>query len=91
MKEFKTIMSSQILVIIFLGGIAFGSLLGHPVYHTKIVRILPEQIYPEYIMKHAMRWHGNITVAKKEEDGNWIGIRKNGEPFKLFKQEVENE
>ena len=83
MTEFRYIFLSQILTIAFLVGIVLGTQAGYPVYHTRIVKVMPEQIYPEYVMERAMRFHG-IPVATKEGCGDWIGIDKKGRPFKIF-------
>ena len=85
MKEIKIIVLVQIGAILLLGGVALGTLAGYPVYITKIVKVMPEQVYPEYVMKHAKRYH-NIPVATKEECGDWIGIRKDGVPIKIFRE-----
>lgn len=83
MKEFKFIFLSQILIINLLFGICLGNLTGYPIYHTKIIKVMPEQIYPEYIMKQALRHNGVLWAYK---DGkNWLFINKKGISCKLFK------
>ncbi len=87
MKEFNLIFVSQILVIIFGLGIIFGSFIGVPVYYTKIVRVLPEQIYPEIVIRKAMKWNG-VYVATRDENGEWLFIDRYGKPCKLFFKEA---
>jgi hypothetical protein len=84
MKEIKHIVLSQIFTIAVFSGIVLGSLTSKPVYITKIIKVMPEQVYPEYIMRHALIHHG-VYATKKEENGDWIGIDKKKRPFKLFK------
>lgn len=67
MKEFKIILMVQILAMSILGGVAIGSLVGHPVYITKIVKVMPEEIFPEQIAKRALKWHGTLFATKERE------------------------
>lgn len=84
MREFKYIVTTQILAIAILSGVALGSFLGKTIYITKTVNILPEKIFPDLVFKKAMNYHGTLYATKEEYCSRWLFIDKEGIPRSLF-------
>ena len=79
MKEFKYIIASQALAIIFLSGIALGSLISQ----IKLIHIPPIKFASQdEVIKMAMKYHG--TCGAYHENETWYFVDKTGMPCKLF-------
>ena len=76
--EFKHIFLSQIMIILFLIGLALGS----TIQETKIIKSPPPIIYPYVIIEQAKKYHGTLLATK--ENGKWFFINKQGKPCSLF-------
>lgn len=88
MKEFKFIVAIQVLAIAFLIGITIGS----TIQEKKIIQISnqPKLASEEFIMKHAMAFHGTLGAYYDSNKECWYFIDKKKRPCKLF-MGVENE
>ena len=88
MKEFKFIVAIQVLAIAFLIGITIGS----TIQEKKIIQIpnRPKLASEEFIMKHAMTFHGILGAYYDSNKECWYFIDKRKCPCKLF-MGVENE
>lgn len=85
MTEFKNILISQLLVILFFIGLALGS----TIQQTRVVQLpalkLPSQ---DYVLARAKVRHG-VKVAYYKE-GNWFFENEKGVTCRLFTKEVKD-
>lgn len=78
MKEIKTIVISQLLIICFLIGVVLGSL----IQEVKIVKVYPKFAGKDFVIAEAKSFHG--TLGAYEENNVIRFIDKKGRPCKLF-------
>ncbi|HHT9146874.1 MAG TPA: hypothetical protein ACFYD4_14565 [Candidatus Wunengus sp. YC61] len=84
MTEFKNILISQLIAILFLVGLALGS----TIQQTRVVQLpalkLPSQ---DYVLARAKRIKGTYVAYYK--NGNWFYENEKGQTCRLFTKEVE--
>lgn len=81
MKEFKYLLVSQMMAILFLLGIVIGS----TICQVRIVQLPTPKMYPDRVIAKAMKYHGTLGAFYDDISKHWYFIDKQGRPCKLFK------